>query len=64
MSETETQKKNHVYQDYGASDNVYAEYELSEEDQILQELNARYNQAYTGLAQMVSLFLIYAREVS
>ena len=48
MSETETQNKNHVYQDYGANDNVYAEYELSEEDQILRELNARYNQAYTG----------------
>ena len=51
MSGTETQNQKHVYHDYGA-ENVYDEYELSEEDQILKELNARYSKkpAYVVLA--------------
>jgi len=43
MNGTETKIKKHVYHDYGAPENVYDEYELSEEDQILKELNAKYS---------------------
>ena len=43
MNGTETKIKKHVYHDYGAPEIVYDEYELSEEDQILKELNAKYS---------------------
>ena len=56
MNGTETKNKKHVYQDYGAPENVYDEYELSEEDQILKELNAKYSKK--GAYVVVSLVTV------
>ena len=55
MQGTEKQDKKHVYHDYGAPENVYDEYELTEEDQILKELNAKYSKkpAYVVLALLI-----------
>ena len=52
MEGSKKQNKKHVYHEYGAPENVYDEYELTEEDQILKELNARYSKkpAYVVLA--------------
>ena len=54
MEGSEKQNKKHVYHDYGV-ENVYDEYELTDEDQIFKELNARYSKkpAYVVLALLI-----------
>ena len=52
MDETEKSAKKHNYDDYGASVNDYTEYNFTEEDEVLSDMNMKYSKkgAYVALS--------------